>query len=102
MPDLAWPRPRRRAWQRFIGGVLAPLLEAVPRLRVVMEHITTRDAVDFVKAGTQPNPTQPNPTLRVRSHTIPLTRSAPLRLYHIRFGAGLLLTAARPALRAQR
>jgi dihydroorotase len=32
----------------FIGRVLAPLLERFPTLRVVFEHITTEDAVDFV------------------------------------------------------
>ncbi len=36
----------------FLYGQLAPLLERFPRLRVVLEHVTTRDAVDFVrKAG---------------------------------------------------
>jgi len=32
----------------FINQVLLPLLDSMPNLRVVMEHITTRDAVDFV------------------------------------------------------
>ena len=32
----------------FIERVLAPLLERFPTLRVVFEHITTEDAVDFV------------------------------------------------------
>ena len=32
----------------FIDTVLAPLLQRLPTLRVVMEHITTRDAADFV------------------------------------------------------
>ena len=35
----------------FIEKVLHPLLEAVPSLRVVMEHITTKDAVDFVTSS---------------------------------------------------
>jgi len=35
--------------QVFITRVLAPLLERFPRLRIVFEHITTRQAVDFVK-----------------------------------------------------
>lgn len=34
----------------FIETVLQPLLLDYPALRVVLEHITTRDAVDFVKA----------------------------------------------------
>jgi dihydroorotase len=33
----------------FIDTVLAPLLQRLPTLRVVMEHITTRDAADFVR-----------------------------------------------------
>jgi dihydroorotase len=32
----------------FIDGVLAPLLERFPRLQIVLEHITTARAVDFV------------------------------------------------------
>jgi dihydroorotase len=32
----------------FIERVLDPLIARLPRLRVVLEHITTRDAVDFV------------------------------------------------------
>ncbi|MCP4696453.1 MAG: dihydroorotase [Gammaproteobacteria bacterium] len=35
----------------FIRHVLDPLLEAFPRLRVVLEHITTTEAVDYVFAG---------------------------------------------------
>ena len=35
----------------FIERVLAPLLDAFPRLRVVFEHITTAEAVAFVEAG---------------------------------------------------
>ncbi|MFO7788827.1 MAG: dihydroorotase [Halospina sp.] len=34
----------------FIDEVLAPLLKRLPQLRVVMEHITTADAAEFVKA----------------------------------------------------
>ncbi len=37
----------------FIHTRLAPLLEALPGLKVVMEHITTRDAAEFV-AGAPP------------------------------------------------
>lgn len=36
---------------RFLTDVLAPLLGAHPQLRVVLEHITTREAVDFVNAA---------------------------------------------------
>ena len=35
----------------FIDTVLAPLLQRQPALRVVMEHITTRDAAEFVAAA---------------------------------------------------
>lgn len=34
--------------KRFIDDVLMPLLERFPGLKVVLEHITTREAVDFV------------------------------------------------------
>lgn len=40
--------------KRFIDTVLMPLLERFPRLKVVLEHITTREAVDFIhSAGDQ-------------------------------------------------
>lgn len=35
----------------FITRVLTPLLEALPSLRIVMEHITTRDAAEFVASA---------------------------------------------------
>lgn len=35
----------------YITRVLKPLLAAIPSLRVVMEHISTREAVDFVLSG---------------------------------------------------
>lgn len=35
----------------FIDRVLAPLRAATPGLRVVMEHVTTSEGVDYVKAG---------------------------------------------------
>ena len=34
----------------FIDRILTPLLAAFPALKIVFEHITTSDAVDFVKA----------------------------------------------------
>lgn len=34
--------------RKFLEDVLAPLLDRIPQLRVVLEHITTKDAVDFV------------------------------------------------------
>jgi len=35
----------------FIERILAPLLQRLPRLRVVLEHITTRQAAQFVAAA---------------------------------------------------
>ena len=35
----------------FIERVLAPLIERLPELRVIFEHITTRQAVDFVDSA---------------------------------------------------
>ncbi|MGB5493264.1 MAG: dihydroorotase [Sedimenticolaceae bacterium] len=35
----------------FIERILAPLLQRLPRLKVVLEHITTRQAADFVAAA---------------------------------------------------
>lgn len=35
----------------FIERVLAPLVRRFPGLRVVLEHVTTRDGVEFVKAA---------------------------------------------------
>lgn len=37
----------------FIDRVLTPVIEDFPALPVVMEHVTTRDAVDFVMAARQ-------------------------------------------------
>lgn len=37
--------------QVFIDRVLAPLLEQIPELKVVFEHITTRDAAAFVSTA---------------------------------------------------
>ena len=33
----------------FLETVLRPLLDALPELRVVLEHVTTADAVQFVE-----------------------------------------------------
>ncbi|WP_420428036.1 dihydroorotase [Algiphilus sp.] len=37
----------------FIERILAPTLERFPALKVVFEHITTREAVDFVRASNE-------------------------------------------------
>ncbi len=36
---------------RFIERVLTPLVQRFPKLRIVFEHITTRQAVDFVRSA---------------------------------------------------
>ncbi len=36
---------------RFIDTVLAPLQQQLPRLKIVFEHITTTEAVQFIKAA---------------------------------------------------
>ncbi len=38
---------------RFIDTVLAPLRARLPQLRIVFEHVTTKAAVDFVRAQAQ-------------------------------------------------
>ena len=35
----------------FIERELAPLVQRHPRLRIVLEHVTTRAGVEFVRAG---------------------------------------------------
>jgi len=35
----------------FIEQKLKPIMDKVPELRIVMEHITTKDAADFVHNG---------------------------------------------------
>ncbi len=37
--------------RRFLDEVLAPLQRDFPALRIVLEHVTTRDAVDYVSAA---------------------------------------------------
>ena len=36
---------------RFIDSVLAPLADRFPRLKIVLEHVTTRHAVEFVRSA---------------------------------------------------
>jgi dihydroorotase len=35
----------------FVDRVLAPLVDRLPRLKVVLEHVTTADGVDFVRSA---------------------------------------------------
>ncbi|RKZ49909.1 MAG: dihydroorotase [Gammaproteobacteria bacterium] len=37
----------------FIEKILSPLMDNIPDLRIVFEHVTTKDAVDFVKQGSE-------------------------------------------------
>ena len=53
----------------FIDRVLTPLLADFPGLKVVLEHITTADAVDFVRANA------PNLGATVTAHHLVLNRS---------------------------
>jgi dihydroorotase len=39
----------------FIDTILRPLTERHPHLRIVLEHITTQDAVDFIQSRTNPD-----------------------------------------------
>ncbi|XP_074316013.1 dihydroorotase, mitochondrial-like [Silene latifolia] len=39
----------------FIETVLQPLIQRLPQLKIVMEHITTADAVNFIESCTQGN-----------------------------------------------
>ncbi|MEE4175826.1 MAG: dihydroorotase [Xanthomonadales bacterium] len=56
----------------FIEQVLAPTLERFPTLKVVFEHITTRDAVEFViDAG-------PNVAATITAHHLEFNRNAML------------------------
>ena len=54
----------------FIERHLAPLLERFPRLRVVLEHITTREAVDFVLRA------HPGVAATITAHHLLLNRNA--------------------------
>jgi dihydroorotase len=54
----------------FIESVLAPLVERLPRLRVVFEHITTREAAAFVASM------PPNVAATITAHHLLLSRNA--------------------------
>jgi dihydroorotase len=64
----------------FIDRVLMSLLQKFPRLRLVFEHITTREAVDFVVAA------PPSVASTVTAHHLLLSRNAlfedGIRPYH--------------------
>lgn len=54
----------------FIERVLMPLLKRFPRLKVVLEHITTRDAVQFVETA------PPNVAATITVHHLLYNRNA--------------------------
>lgn len=54
----------------FIDRVLAPLVQRFPHLRIVLEHVTTRDAVEFVKQ------VSPNIAATITAHHLLFNRNA--------------------------
>lgn len=56
--------------QVFIARHLVPLTQRFPRLRIVFEHITTRQAVDFVKSA------GPNVAATITAHHLLYSRNA--------------------------
>jgi len=54
----------------FIDRILAPLVERFPALRVVLEHVTTRDGVAFVKAAS------PQVAATLTAHHLLMNRNA--------------------------
>lgn len=54
----------------FIDTVLRPLLERFPALKVVLEHITTAEAVDFVRAAPD------NVAATITAHHLQIDRNA--------------------------
>lgn len=54
----------------FIERILAPLMKRIPELRIVFEHATTKDAVDFIRdAG-------PNIAATITPHHLVINRNA--------------------------
>jgi dihydroorotase len=54
----------------FLEEVLGPLLERFPELKVVLEHITTRDAAQFIEV------TGPNVAATITAHHLLMNRNA--------------------------
>ena len=54
----------------FIERVLAPLIKRIPSLKVVLEHVTTKDAVDFVSAAPE------NVAATITAHHLIINRNA--------------------------
>jgi dihydroorotase len=56
--------------EAFIERILAPLVERLPELKIVVEHVTTRAAVDFVmRSG-------PNLAATITAHHLVINRNA--------------------------
>jgi dihydroorotase len=56
--------------QAFIEEVLGPTVERFPRLKIVLEHITTREAVHYIEV------TGPNVAATITAHHLLLNRNA--------------------------
>jgi dihydroorotase len=56
--------------QAFIEETLGPMLERFPRLKVVLEHITTREAAQYVEV------TGPNVAATITAHHLLMNRNA--------------------------
>jgi dihydroorotase len=54
----------------FIEDVLGPIVERFPNLKIVLEHITTRDAVQYVEV------TGPNVAATITAHHLLMNRNA--------------------------
>jgi dihydroorotase len=54
----------------FIERVLKPVMQRLPSLKIVLEHITTREAVDFVAAA------GPNVAATITAHHLVINRNA--------------------------
>ena len=54
---------------RFLSDSLADIVKTFPQLRIILEHITTRDAVDFVKQA------QPNVAATITAHHLLYNRN---------------------------
>jgi dihydroorotase len=54
----------------FIERILAPLIARMPGLKIVLEHITTKDAVAFVSAAS------PNVAATITAHHLMINRNA--------------------------
>ncbi|MBU6507303.1 MAG: dihydroorotase [Alphaproteobacteria bacterium] len=54
----------------FIERILAPLTRRLPKLKIVFEHATTRDAIDFVRAQ------GPNVAATITPHHLVISRNA--------------------------